>query len=233
MNPPPGTRELHLAPLESLSPAQVVARHRHAQAYVAVVLSGWYEEAGDDGRWHAGPGDALFHDAMHAHFDQVGSAGASVLNIPVSGLDGLSLPPVFRIENPDALLRKNTLDAEGVVALLRPLPGPLPLADWPDLLARALADNDRLHLGNWAGEMGLAPATVSRGFRSAYGTSPVRYRAELRAKRALRQIRTSDVPLAAIAHDCGFADQAHLGRAIASLTGFPPGAWRTRVKSVQ
>jgi AraC-like DNA-binding protein len=41
-------------------------------------------------------------------------------------------------------------------------------------------------------------------------------------------IQESDTSLAAIAAECGFADQPHLTRAVASLTGCPPGFWRRR-----
>ena len=40
--------------------------------------------------------------------------------------------------------------------------------------------------------------------------------------------------LAALAQDCGFADEAHLTRAVSHLTGRPPGRWRrAKVNSVQ
>jgi len=69
--------------------------------------------------------------------------------------------------------------------------GPPPLADWPDLLATALRARSDLRLAEWASRMGLAPETVSRGFRLAYGTTPARYRAELRARRAFAALRES------------------------------------------
>ncbi len=80
--------------------------------------------------------------------------------------------------------------------------------------------------------MGIAPATLSRGFRTAFGTTAARYRANMQAQSALRQILSANEPLAAIANICGFADQAHLSRAIRTLTDRSPAAWR-RVKSVQ
>lgn len=50
-----------------------IARHRHACAYVALVLSGGYVEAGDAGRWRVRPGDAIVHAPFEAHLDHVGS----------------------------------------------------------------------------------------------------------------------------------------------------------------
>ena len=82
--------------------------------------------------------------------------------------------------------------------------------------------------------MGLAAESVSRGFRRAYGVSPRRYRLEVRARRALGLIEDGRQGLAAIAQDCGFADQPHLTRTLSAITGRTPGRWRRSwVKSVQ
>jgi len=78
--------------------------------------------------------------------------------------------------------------------------------------------------------MGLAAESVSRGFRRAYGVTPRRYRLEARARRALGMIGDCRMSLAAIAQECGFADQPHLTRTLSSITGRTPGQW---VKSVQ
>jgi AraC-like DNA-binding protein len=74
--------------------------------------------------------------------------------------------------------------------------------------------------------MKLAPATVSRGFRAVFGTTPVRYRADARARRAWRVITNGRDPLVDVALACGFADQAHMTRGVLGLTGAPPSAWR-------
>ncbi len=83
-----------------------------------------------------------------------------------------------------------------------------------------------VRLAEWAATTGLAPATVSRGFRAAFGVPPARYRAEARARRAFAALSSGDDPLVEIALACGFADQAHFSRAIVALTGFAPTAWR-------
>ena len=46
------------------------------------------------------------------------------------------------------------------------------------------------------------------------------------ARRAWRDVVAGTAGLAEIACTTGFADQAHMTRAIARLTGTTPGAWR-------
>jgi AraC-like DNA-binding protein len=80
-------------------------------------------------------------------------------------------------------------------------------------------------LARWAHAFGLAPGTVSRGFRQTYGVSPKRYRAEARAHRAWTALKGNE-RLSQLALSQGFADQSHMTRAVTALTGFPPSHWR-------
>lgn len=208
-------------------------RHRHATAYAAVVLSGGYLEAGGAGRWRAEAGDVLAHPAFDAH-QNVLRGRAWVLNVPLPL--AADLPPVFRVADLDAVERAYRADPHQAARLLVPAAQRAPLCeDWPDLLAAALAADPALSLGDWARANGLAPAVVSRGFKATFGVTPVAFRAERRAQAAWRDLTTSTTPMSAVAHDRGFADQAHLSRAVRALTGASPRAWRDArlVKSVQ
>jgi AraC-like DNA-binding protein len=223
-------RDVHCG-LEALGPGAHVARHRHQGAYAAIVLAGGYEEAGDGGRWQVGSGDVLIHAGFTAHQDRVGAMGCRLLNLPLSGP-----PPVdgaFAVADPDAIVRLAEADLSVAADALfaqsrRPLPAQ---ADWPDLLAARLDRLEPVRLGEWAATMSLAAESVSRGFRRIYGVSPRRYRLEARARFALRSLGDC-AGLAALAQECGFADQAHLTRTVSHLTDRSPGHWR-RVNSVQ
>jgi AraC-like DNA-binding protein len=212
---------------ERLAPGSIKRRHRHAQGYIAVVLSGGYVEAGDEGRRRVGPGDAIVHRQFDGHLDLVGAHGADVLNLPLPA--GRVLALGLRVADPDGVARLAEADPATAAALLEAT-GELPLLeeDWPDLLAADLRSRPELRIADWAKQAGLAPATVSRGFRSVFGVAPARYRAEMRARRAFAALAESDTPLADLALSSGFADQAHLSRAIADLTGHTPSAWRRR-----
>jgi AraC-like DNA-binding protein len=202
-------------------------RHRHDQAYAAVVLAGGYEESGSGGRYRVGPGDVLFHDAFDAHLDRFGATGAEIFNLP------LTARPVLRaghVHDPDELMRLAAQDCEAALHYLVKCvvqTGPL-AADWPDLLAADLLEDRELRLDAWARHHGLATETLSRGFGKLYGVTPAAFRAEARARRAFDAVAQSDAPLADIAVRTGHADQPHMTRAVKALTGAAPGHWRAR-----
>ncbi len=209
---------------QHLAPRQRFGRHRHARPYVALVLSGGYEEAGGAGRRWLGPGEAAIHEMFDGHLNAVAPSGAVVLNLEMTGLAG----GFAAIADPDAVARLAERDAADAAGLLQAMLTPLTAQtlDWPDLLARDLAADPDLVLGDWARSRGLAAETVSRGFGRVFGLSPKRFRYEGRARRALRAVIAGVGPLADLALDAGFADQAHMSRAVSELTGLSPGAWR-------
>ncbi|AVA13905.1 MULTISPECIES: helix-turn-helix domain-containing protein [Sphingopyxis] len=220
------------APLGLLAhvPNELRGRHCHDTAYVAIVLEGGYQEAGDEGRFDVGPGDALIHHDFESHLDRVEARGARVLI--------LDLPPTLagaphvrgRVRDPDALVRFASRDAAAAAALLVEDFTALPAAarDWPDLLARDLRALTPFALADWAEMHGVRAETLSRGFRVAYGCTPKAYRADVRARAALAAARASGESFAAIAHRLHFTDQAHMTRAVARISGVTPGRWRAR-----
>ena len=212
------------------SGAERLGRHRHIEGYAALVLAGGYVEAGDGPRFRVEPGQVIVHDAFDAHQDAFEAKGAVVINLPVRA--GLAAG-LWRADDPDAIVRLAESDiraaAELLAATLRPGGGRLD--DWPDRVAAALSADHAPDLGELADTLGIHPASLSRGFQRCYGVTPKRYRLEQRTRRALRAIPSWTGSLAGLAAEAGFADQAHLARAIGSLTGRPPAWWRA--KSVQ
>lgn len=202
-------------------------RHRHIEGYAALVLAGGYVEAGDGGRIRVQAGQVVIHGAYEAHQDHFASAGALVLNLPVAGgLDTIT----GIVKDADAIAREAERDIRAAAAMLKETVRPLntQLTDWPDQLATALASPREFSIEDWADEMGLAPPSISRGFRQAYGVSPKRYRLEQRTLRALRKLQAWPGTLAGLAADVGFADQAHLTRAVLAMTGVAPHRLRLR-----
>jgi AraC-like DNA-binding protein len=178
-------------------------------------------------------GDVLIHGRYEAHQNAFGSAGADILNLPcASDMAGMAC----RVADPDIIVRIAERDPhEAMAAVLEGLlPGPDSQMDWPDLLAGALERDEVSSLATWADEAGLLPASVSRGFKVAYGVSPQRFRADRRACRAVRALTASPRPLAFLAAELGYADQAHMCREVLRLTGATPARWRaSRDKCVQ
>lgn len=207
-------------------PCEDLPRHAHAYPFAALVLSGGYIEAGDTGRHRVEAGDVLLHQAWESHLDCFDARGAEVLVLPIADAD--AAPLIGRIADPDAIARLAERDQEAaagkLLAALRPRARTH--ADWPDLLAQALWDDPDLSLGLWADRVGLHPGSVSRGFRQVFGITPLAFRLVQRTRRALVAVRASTAPLSAIAHTCGFADQAHMSRAIRRLANATPKALR-------
>lgn len=202
-------------------------RHIHARSYAALVLSGGYEEAGDSGRFNVRAGHVVLHEQFEAHLDRFTASGAVVLNIPLP--EGVIFRTgLGRVADPDRIAHAAEKDVAEAAARILALVemAPQQPKDWPDELAADLARNSALNLTNWGNARGIAPWTLSRGFSRIFGISPSSYRACARARRGWNAVRTTREPLAAIAARLGFADQAHMTRAIRHLTGEPPQAWR-------
>ena len=212
---------------EKLDAGTSIPRHRHRDGYVTVVLSGGYHEAGFDGRRELGAATVIVHRPYDAHLDHVGPSGADLINLPLPA--GLALPVAFKIDDPDAIARLAEADPRAAAESLQPSEALRGASDWPDQLAADLVEAPDQRLGCWADRVGLAAETISRGFRSAYGVAPARFRAEARARQAIMMIERGDFALAAIAADCGYSDQPHLNRAIVALTGRSPGQWRRSI----
>jgi AraC-like DNA-binding protein len=207
--------------------AATLDRHTHEMAYAAVVLAGGYEEAGDHGRFQVEAGDVLSHERFEAHVDRFSVSGAVVLNLPLPVRHRFT-PGAARVDDPDQIvLTAESNRADAVELLLSMMQEPRPSRmDWPDELAAAMIRNPSVILSGWAEEHRLAPWTVSRGFIQVFGISPEAFRARTRARHAWKAIQSTEAPLAQIAFQLGFADQAHMTRSVKQVTGIGPRAWR-------
>nr|WP_225311558.1 AraC family transcriptional regulator [Microbispora cellulosiformans] len=105
----------------------------------------------------------------------------------------------------------------------RPVPLALEaLARVRDLIAEDPAV--RHSLAEFEAVSGLDRWTIARQFRTAFGTSPTRFRTMRQLDRARRLLRDG-VPLSETAQLAGFADQAHLTRMFKRTYGLTPARW--------
>jgi AraC family transcriptional regulator len=72
----------------------------------------------------------------------------------------------------------------------------------------------------------LSVSYFARAFKCTFGCSPHVFLMRRRMQRAQGLMLESNAPLAQIALDCGFADQAHLSRNFLRFTGERPASWR-------
>lgn len=204
------------------APLEILPRHQHPAGFAAVVLRGRYLEAGDTGLHRVGPGDVLIHHAFESHVDRFGAEGAEVLVVPLR--DVWTGPLTGHLHDPDAIVRCGEGDAGAAALRIAAdiVPRSEPAHDWPDLLARTLQRDPSTNLRRWADAMHLHPASLSRGFRQVFGVAPASFRRVARTLQAIRALRHTRARLDAIACDCGFADQAHMTRAVVGLTRMSP-----------
>jgi AraC-like DNA-binding protein len=209
------------------APHEVLARHQHAHGFAAVVLAGRYSEAGDTGFHRVESGDVLIHHAFESHLDRFEAAGGEVLVIPLT--HAWTGPLLGRVRDADEVVRAAERDAPAAATVLagEMFARPSEPQDWPDLLAREMRDDPALALGSWASARGLHRGSISRGFRQVFGVTPVHFRLVARTHLAIRALRDTHAGLADIAHACGFADQAHLARAVRAVCATSPARLRT------
>jgi len=93
-----------------------------------------------------------------------------------------------------------------------------------ELIAADLAKETPL--ATVAAECGLSVSHFARAFKASLGLTPHGWLQAQRIETAKHLIAVPDMPLAAIAIRCGFADQSHLTRVFKRATGVTPAAWR-------
>ena len=117
--------------------------------------------------------------------------------------------------------------------LLAGLEFPLPTYDTVD---EFIADLERLDLLNddpvamaalRGDEPGTSTRSVQRHVATSTGLSANRIRQIVRARQAAERLMLGD-PILDVAHDLGYADQAHLTRDVKRLTGYTPGQTKRR-----
>ena len=111
-------------------------------------------------------------------------------------------------------------------------PAPRAPAESDDRLARAaefIADNCTrpLALGDICAAAGLSESYLIRAFQRRYGLTPHAFLIDRRIRYSRERLRRGH-PIAEVAADAGFADQAHLHRAFKRLVAATPGQYRAQ-----
>lgn len=110
------------------------------------------------------------------------------------------------------------------------------LASWQEKRSLEIIDahlDGEVSLEWLAQECGLSVSQFSRAFRISVGMAPHQWLLHRRVAKAKVMLRASDLPMQAIAHACGFADQSHLSRVFSRIVGQPPAQWRRATISPQ
>lgn len=233
--------------------------HEHGDAYLSLVASGAYREVYGSGSLHFASGTAVFHPAGESHRDEFGAAGGRVINLSLPQLlirsalgqraprctsrvfvDGpvpfllYGLARVARWSRTgwrtDAL--EIVTELVGHVADSESSADPRP----PRWLESAVALIRRefrrpIGLAEVSLAVGVHPAHVAREFRRHVRASVGEYVRSLRIAWACEELTRGRLPLARIAFESGYFDQAHFCRSFRRECGCPPSQFRRSVRT--
>jgi AraC-like DNA-binding protein/quercetin dioxygenase-like cupin family protein len=221
-----------------------LARHEHPRGCIAVVVAGSVSKAYARRTHEATRGTVVTMPAREPHADLFGSAGARLV---VVESDDASETSAFRnwaavevahrmrheLAAPDQF---SALALEGLALELAALAGrgepPRGDAHSVDDAAAILRERfrDPPTASDLAAFVGVRPQQLARSFRARFGEGVGAYARNLRLDWAAERLARSDLALARVACEAGFADQSHFTRAFTRRFGVPPGRYRrTRI----
>lgn len=162
-------------------------------------------------------------------------AGGTALGVPLAGLlnqrvDLTELRPDLAVRLPAGIC------PDQAAALLIEVCAQMLATGPPDPLvaagARMLAD-PRARVGELAGSLGVSDRQLRRRFDVAVGYGPKTLQRVLRFRRFLARVYAAPakVDLALLAFEAGYADQSHLTRETAALSGLTPGGLTALARS--
>jgi AraC-like DNA-binding protein len=91
--------------------------------------------------------------------------------------------------------------------------------------------NESIGLDDLAEAAGLSPNHFLRVFKLATGETPYQFLRARRLERARQLLADNAMPLAELALECGFANQAHFTAAFSREVGISPGRYRRAVRA--
>lgn len=198
-----------------------IARHRHSEAYAALVLDGEYDELSADGRYSCTRGILTIHPSWHQHADEIGKSGATILNWPMSHVDGLRSVRVTDIDALERLARSCPIKAANAAIEEAELVDPISPAPWLESLTALLATGSTAEIKDLAAVCGVSTEHATRACKKWFGSSPGALRRELRMQCAITKLQGGARP-ADVAADMGFSDQPHMTRLLKRATGLTP-----------
>jgi len=227
-------------------PAEAIERHAHARASFVFVARGEFTETTDAGACLCRPSTVIYRPAGAPHRNRFGGEGGECIGLELDDELPFSEPAVLvsaAFGREFASLREElacdgpetALLAHGAVAIaLARLSGtrrrgPAP-RKWLERVRDKLVDEFRANhsLAELAAIANVHPVHVSREFHRFFGCSIAEYVRAIRIGYVQRLLAGTALPIAQIASDAGFADQAHLTRVFKRGTGTTPSRFRAR-----
>jgi AraC-like DNA-binding protein len=92
------------------------------------------------------------------------------------------------------------------------------------------AGGGKTRIGTLARDACMSTRGFQTRFRALLGLTPKEFARVLRLQATLRALDRDDVPIAALATDVGFSDQAHATREVQRITGLTPARLRAELR---
>ena len=223
--------------------------HSHERASVSVVLSGTLDEMVGRESCRADSGSLVSKPAGTQHRNLFGEEGAVMLCVGGRAVDeleckwGWSRPAVaarhalaavrharshayLACEERLAQLLELVGTEAGQVASIKARDG------WAEEVRKEIdASRGPVRIGALAARVGVHPVSLTRGFRKRYGVAISAYVRRRRVMEASHLLAATDRPIADIAADLQFFDQAHLCRCFSAELGVSPSLYRRLLRS--
>jgi AraC family transcriptional regulator len=243
--------------LRSYNPGLFLGEHAHERAHFCFVLGGSYKERVQGRDHNRTRDDLMFYPPNTPHSERYATECRSLLldvkdetwlraNEPGSlfadpndlrGITGLSIARriCHEMKHSDDVtpLQIEALVLELLVECTRSRkPIPCHTAKCVQRAEEFIRANrtDPLSLKSVADAARVHPSYLSRVFRKHQGMTVGQFIRWLRVKEAQRILSSSATPLAAIASECGFADQSHLFRVFRAVVGITPAEYRRQAQ---
>ena len=222
--------------------ASGMATHSHDHHQISFLLAGAIRERHDGREVETDLPSLCIKPAGLDHANDYGRDGAVILSVnidPASDLSAVvgedwswrSCRPDRALSDLIGLLDEPEAEADAILTDLLALSGPAErkrglVPDWLLTIRQRLSDpEDEADFAVMAREAGVHRVQASREFVRHFTIPPSVYRTRCRVSRALGLMAARD-SLARVAAEAGFADQAHLCRAIKRQTGHAPSRLR-------
>ncbi len=242
----------------AFSPRSSLPRHEHDRPTLAIVIRGLMEATLDGTRVECAPGTLRSEPAGVRHANRFGLTGARVVIIqpdpaavaltPATGMLtdiahyrdpqiaslGTAVSRELRYPDGVSAIALDGLALE-ILAVAARMARRITDAHAPwvrtatEVLHESFRSPVRLHV--LAAQLGVEPDRLARSFRATHGCSIATYVRRLRLEWVAQRLATSLDPIATLAFEAGFADQAHLSRLFRSAFGVTPRRFRAIARS--
>jgi AraC-like DNA-binding protein len=221
------------------SGCSLLKHHRHATAFVTIVLSGGYIEVNDAVPELRRDGEVVVHETGEEHADRFESdtrclnvelpddwhahSAASRVKSPELRVAARNVTSAF-YRNPPALYKA----VQELYAAMQPQCA-MPTVEPPQWLQRVIDEfpwTEAAPLREAAALAGLHETHFSRAFHRHAAMTASEYRARARVRYASQLLLGTTTSISRIAMSAGLSDQSHLTRLFSERLGVTPAAYR-------